>query len=160
MYIRKATQADLATIMQIYKSARALMRRSGNATQWGNHYPSEEIIKSDIANNYCHLCINDEGETVGVFCFFVGNEPTYNKIYQGNWLNDESYGVIHRIASFGKEKGIAAHCIQWCINQHTPIRIDTHHNNHAMHHILTKLNFTRCGIIYLEDGSERVGYEL
>jgi hypothetical protein len=32
----------------------------------------------------------------------IGKDPTYAVIENGNWLNDEPYGVIHRIASNGR----------------------------------------------------------
>ena len=28
-----------------------------------------------------------------------------------------------------------------------------------MQHLLDKMNFTRCGIVYMEDGSPRIAYE-
>ncbi len=161
MYIRPSSKSDLPAILQIYETARQLMRQSGNPTQWGASYPSVEIVTDDIEKGQSYVCIDNDGDIVGVFCYFVGIEPTYSKIYDGNWLsNAQTYGVIHRIASSGKHKGVANHCIQWCISQHSPIRIDTHHDNQAMHHILAKLGFARCGIILLEDGSERVAYEV
>ena len=38
------------------------------------------------------------------------------------------------------------------------IRIDTHHDNCIMKHILTKDGFTECGVIYLECGDPRDAY--
>lgn len=158
MQIRLAELTDVPPILQIYETARQLMRTSGNPTQWGDSYPSVEIVTNDIEHEQSYVCIDDDGDIVGVFCYFVGIEPTYNNIYEGKWLNDDPYGVIHRIASSGKHKGIASFCINWCLSNHNNIRIDTHRNNHAMHHLLSKMGFTSCGIIYLENGSERVGY--
>lgn len=39
------------------------------------------------------------------------------------------------------------------------IKIDTHKDNKAMQRVLKKNNFTYCGIIYLEDNSERIAFE-
>ena len=48
--IRRAAIQDLPKIMPIFEKARAFMRRSGNASQWIDGYPSEEIIRKDIYN--------------------------------------------------------------------------------------------------------------
>lgn len=39
------------------------------------------------------------------------------------------------------------------------IRIDTHQDNKSMQRLILKNNFEYCGIIYVEDGSERLAYE-
>lgn len=39
------------------------------------------------------------------------------------------------------------------------IRIDTHHDNRVMQHLLTKHGFTYCGLIYLKSGAERLAYQ-
>ena len=87
-------------------------------------------------------------------------EPAYNIITDGEWLSDEPYGVIHRIASDGSEKGIGTFCINWVFDNCKHIRIDTHKDNKVMQNLLNKLGFKYCGIINLpiEDG-ERVAYE-
>jgi hypothetical protein len=62
------------------------------------------------------VCENQEGELIGTFCFIIGDDPTYEKIYEGEWLNNDLYGTVHRIASSGKEKGIAEACFRWCVS--------------------------------------------
>ena len=158
MQIRKATYNDLPIIMEIYDIARQTMRRSGNPEQWRGSYPSQQIVEDDIANGNCHVC-TDNDEVLGVFFFLIGHEPTYDIIYDGKWIDDDKYGVIHRIASSGKRKGVGSYCIEWCCSQFPNIRIDTHSDNAAMHHILTKLGFKYCGIIHLENGEERMAYQ-
>ena len=46
--IRLANKGDLKSIEQIYENARQFMHSTGNFTQWGNGYPSVEIIHKDI----------------------------------------------------------------------------------------------------------------
>lgn len=48
MEIRKASVQDLGQIMQVYDKARKFMRENGNAEQWGEDYPSAELIEHDI----------------------------------------------------------------------------------------------------------------
>jgi GNAT superfamily N-acetyltransferase len=158
--IVKATVTSIKEIMKIYEDARAYMRATGNATQWAGGYPSEALICGDIARGNFYLCM-DEGKIVGVFYFAVENDPTYANIYDGAWLNDEPYAVIHRIAvsrdSHGK--GVAAFIFDSCFEKCSNLKIDTHRDNLPMQRALEKRGFVRCGIIYLANGDERVAFQ-
>lgn len=154
-----ATLDDLSEIMPIYSSAREFMRNTGNIGQWVNGYPKEQFIIEEIKAGHCFVCENQVGEITGTFCFIVGEDPTYLKIYNGEWLNDEQYGTVHRIASSGKDSGVAKACFEWCFNQCSNIRVDTHRNNFIMQQVFENLKFHYCGIIYLSDGSERLAYQ-
>ena len=46
--IRKAELRDMTDIMKVMDAAKKIMRQSGNMYQWGEGYPSEEIIFSDM----------------------------------------------------------------------------------------------------------------
>ena len=48
MQIRKTTEKDIQSVMQIFAKAREIMRKSGNIKQWPIGYPSEEAIFADI----------------------------------------------------------------------------------------------------------------
>lgn len=157
MEIRKANLTDLPQVMKIYADARAYMRDHGNATQWAGGYPSEGRIREDIMAGESYLCV-DSGEILGVFCFFAHNDPTYDTIYQGSWLNGEPYGVIHRIAVAEHRRGVASFCYEYALMQCPNLRIDTHRDNVPMQKSLEKNGFTRCGIIYLENGDPRVAF--
>jgi len=156
--IRKASVGEIDALMAIYDYARQFMQSVGNTNQWINGYPSQEVIINDIANGNSYVCLY-EGEIVGVFCFFQGTDPTYAKIYDGQWLNDEPYGVIHRLASSGKVKGIADYCFQWCFEQCGNIRVDTHKDNTVLQHILIKNGYKQCGIIYVANGTPRIAFQ-
>ncbi|MDF2542912.1 MAG: Acetyltransferase, family [Herbinix sp.] len=158
MNIRKTEGKDLDQVMSIYESARQYMRENGNPNQWMNGYPSRELIQEDMKKQCSYVCL-DEDEIVGVFRFTKGVDPTYIHIYEGNWLNNEPYGVVHRIASAHRKKGVASYCLQWCQEQCNNVRIDTHRNNTSMQNLLLKNGFHYCGIIYLEDGDERLAYQ-
>ncbi len=158
--VRNASPNDLQNIMKIYASARQLMKKADNPNQWGDDYPPNNLIENDISKMHFFVCENKQGDILGVFTYFFGEEdPTYIQIDAGEWLNHSPYGVIHRIASSGKEKGVAQFCINWCYEQSQNLRIDTHRDNKAMHYILEKLEFTKCGIIYIENGDERIAYQ-
>ena len=159
MEIRVAELNEVDKIKFIYVNAKSFMDESGNSSQWRNNYPTIELIKEDILKSQCFVCIN-EGEIEGVFCFFEGDEPTYHEIFDGKWLNDKPYGVIHRIAVAKHQKGIASKCIQWCIKKCPNLRIDTHKDNIPMQKTILKNGFSYCGIIKKEDGSERLAYQI
>lgn len=78
---------------------------------------------------------------------YLGEDPNYQHIYEGNWLNDEPYGVIHRLATNGKRKGVSDACLNWCFEQWGNIRVDTHQDNKVMQHILTNTAFSAAALL-------------
>lgn len=158
MNIRKAEKKDLIDIMKIYDHARKFMAQNGNPDQWADRYPSQELMIHDIDTGISYVCTENEKVT-GVFVFFVGDDPTYHVIHEGKWHNDRPYGVIHRVASDGTVKGVSKKCFDYCKKQIDYLRIDTHRNNIPMQRTLEKNGFCQCGIIYTEDGSERIAYD-
>lgn len=155
--IRLALREDLDRIMEIYDIARQFMRREGNATQWSGGYPQRELLEADIVRR--KLFVVTSGERIrGVFYFSMGPDPTYGRIEDGDWHCDAPYGVIHRIASDGSG-GIFPAAMEFCLTQCSYLRIDTHHDNLPMQHVVQKHGFRRCGIIFLPDGSPRIAYD-
>lgn len=153
-----ATAADLPQILAIYQTARDFMKEHGNASQWGDHYPQQELLEEDIRLGQLFVCV-EAGAVHGVFAFILGDDPTYNRIDHGAWPNDRPYGTIHRIAGDGSTRGILGRCLQYCRSRSQNIRLDTHADNKVMQHLAAKYGFQRCGIIYLEDGSPRIAYQ-
>ena len=80
MEFRLATESDIPMIEKIYCGAREFMKISGNPLQWGAVYPPRELLKCDIALGRLYALCNC-GEIVAVFVFFIGEDPTYLKIY-------------------------------------------------------------------------------
>ena len=158
MEIRKATLGELDALMAIYDGARVYMRENGNAEQWGNGYPSKDLIRTDIETGRCHVCV-EGGEILGVFCYFEGEDPTYRTVYDGKWLNDKPYGVIHRIAVARHRRGVASYCFAYCFALCKNLKIDTHRDNIPMQRSLEKNGFVRCGIIHLANGDPRIAYQ-
>lgn len=149
----------MADIMKIMDAAKKIMRQSGNMYQWGEGYPSEAVIRSDMERNGGFVIV-DDGKIVGYFAFLSSPEPTYARIYEGKWLDDERpYHVIHRIASYPDAHGIFSNIMDFCFSKDPNIRIDTHRDNTIMQHNIVKYGFTCCGIIYLASGDERLAYQ-
>ncbi len=163
MRIRHSDRQDVKRIMEIYSFARQYMAEHGNPNQWGpTCWPPEDLVYDDMRCGNSYVCLNDEGKVIGTFFFTQGRdiEPTYRVITDGAWLDDSPYGVVHRIAGDGSEKGIGAFCINWAFEQCGHLRIDTHGDNIVMQNLLKKLGFVHCGIIHVEeDDAPRLAFE-
>ena len=167
MFIRKTEKNDIDTIIPIFEEARRTIAALG-IDQWQNGYPSEGVILADIELEQSYACEID-CKVCGTFAMLENGEPTYDKIFDGHWLTGDGsrdYIAIHRVAisvssrgsglsgkiigfaaDFAKEKGRKS------------LRIDTHRGNAVMRRMLEKNGFQYCGVIYLENGDERVAYE-
>ncbi|MBR5774086.1 MAG: GNAT family N-acetyltransferase [Clostridia bacterium] len=159
MIIRKTTQADLAIIGEIYENAKRFMCESGNPNQWNKGTPNIDTARDDMERGVGYVA-EEDGKILAVFMFSVGDDPTYAKIYDGAWLSGDPYGVIHRIAVAQQGRGIIDFCINYCRSVCNNLRIDTHRDNAPMRRALEKRGFKYCGIIYLENGEERLAYQM
>lgn len=158
MNIRLAHNEDLPHLLEIFEIARAYQKSHGNPTQWPG-YPSEQKVKQDISQGCCYV-LEEDGSVIGTFAMIPGEEPTYQIIEDGNWINQTPYCTIHRVASDGTHQGVGQVMMTWCAQKCRHIRIDTHRNNVVMQHVIEKSGFIYCGTIYAEDGTPRMAYEL
>lgn len=79
---RGAVRADMARILDIYARAREFMAKNGNPTQWGDNYPSPELLEEDIDTNRLFVYMVN-GQMQAVFAFILGEDPTYKVIEDG-----------------------------------------------------------------------------
>jgi len=158
MLIRNTLPSDLDAVMKIYVQAREFMREAGNPHQWGNSHPSRELIEHDIKNKNGYV-VEENGEIIGAFYFKIGEDPTYQRIYNGEWIKLGKYGVIHRIAVKYHGRGIVGFVYNHCYDLINNLRIDTHRDNIPMQRSLEKAGFKYCGIIHIESGDERIAYQ-
>ena len=158
MELRQAKIEDLESILRLYEEARRFMRQAGNPDQWGEDYPPRAMVEQDIRSGSSYVFAED-GALLGVFVCLPGPDPTYAKIEGGAWLNEKPYGVVHRVAVGAQRRGIASACLAFGLERFGNLRIDTHEENLPMQRVLLKNGFTRCGIIYLENGDPRWAYQ-
>lgn len=158
MTIRQTRAAELDRVLQIYADARRFMRENGNPDQWGDAYPPEELIREDIARGESYVCVEGD-EILGVFYYAEGDDPTYEYIENGAWLDDEPYAVIHRIAVAVRGRGVATACFDFALSRCHNVKIDTHACNLPMQRTLEKNGFCRCGTVYVADGTPRLAYQ-
>ena len=164
MKLRKSVNEDINNIMQIIDKAKEALKEQG-IDQWQNGYPNADVIRNDILNNDSYVFIKNN-EIVATSAVSFDGEKTYDKIYDGNWISNDEFAVIHRIAISNKYKGtgIASEIIKMieaiCLDKDVhSIKVDTHEFNIPMQKLLKKNDFKYCGVIYLEDKSKRVAFE-
>ena len=161
---KRATIEDIDNIMLVINKAQHQFKIK-NIDQWQNNYPNKKVISTDIEKEDSYVFIVDD-KIVGTVYFSFEKEETYTKIYDGDWLSDKAYGVIHRLAvdTNYQNSGIATKILdniyQLCLDNNVySIKVDTHQDNIAMQKLLIKEGFIKCGIIYLKDGAKRLAYE-
>lgn len=166
--LKKSVKEDLKEILSIIKDGQEFLKLQG-LDQWQNGYPNEESILIDI-NNSNSFVLTDDDKIVATAAIIFGIDPNYNTIYQGKWLTNNEYVVIHRIATKKEYRkcGYASKIIELLkeeINNKNinSIRIDTHEFNFPMQKMLEKNGFKKCGIIYLNniinETNKRLAYE-
>ena len=157
--IRQATMDDLPTILSLRDQAREIMRSYGNTYQWPDGYPRNDMFKKDIELGGSYVMADETGAIVGTFALLPSPEVTYNVIYDGQWLNNKPYHVIHRIASTPDSHGILDAVLDFSEAMAPNIRIDTHEANVIMRKGLEKHGYQYCGIIHLLNGDERLAFQ-
>lgn len=158
LVVRKSVPEDIDHLKDIFAHARHFMESTGNPDQWGDVYPSEELILDDIRSGDSYVCVS-EGCVVATFVLRGGDDPTYAQIYEGQWLDSAPYATIHRIASSGEVKRIFHIALQFALTRYDSIRIDTHSDNKVMQAAILKEGFSYCGVIRCWNGTERLAYQ-
>lgn len=149
----------MTEIMKVMDAAKQIMRQSGNMNQWGDGYPSEAVITADMGKDGGYV-IEDCNQIIGYFAFLKSPEPTYDRIFEGEWIDDIlPYHVVHRIASYPQIHRVFCSIMDFCFAHDRNIRIDTHRDNKIMQHNIQKYGFAYCGIIHLLNGDERLAYQ-
>ena len=164
MEFRKTKKSDIKDVMKIIKQAQKYFKEQ-EIDQWQNNYPNEDIINIDIENDESYVLLKDN-EIIATTVISFNREKNYETIVDGKWLTDGEYEAIHRIAVTDKLKGygisnkMIAYAESLCRNRKIKsIKVDTHRDNLSMQALLKKNNFKYCGIIFLEDGAERIAFE-
>lgn len=159
---REAHQEDAPRIWKIILQAKEQMYREGKH-QWDETYPAMETIDSDIKRGDGYVLCDETGIIAYAAVVFTP-EPVYNNI-EGQWLSDDPYVVVHRlaVAEEAKHQGIARKYMDAveklaAKNGFRSFKIDTNYDNFYMQKLLEKCGFSYCGIVRYEKG-ERMAYE-
>lgn len=164
MEFRQAKISDLDQIVEIIELSKKYLKET-KVDQWQDGYPSKEDLRRDIESGNSYVLTNKD-EIVATTVISLDGESTYNSIFNGEWITNDEYIVMHRVAVHDKYKGkgifkeLIKEAESLALNKGiSSIKIDTHRDNISMQRAVVKNDFKRCGIIYLEDGSERIAFE-
>ena len=164
MEFRQAKISDLDQIVEIIELSKKYLKET-KVDQWQDGYPAKEDLRRDIESGNSYVLTNKD-EIVATTVISLDGESTYNSIFNGEWITNEDYIVMHRVAVHDKYKGkgifkeLIKEAENLALNKGiSSIKIDTHRDNISMQRAVVKNDFKKCGIIYLEDGSERIAFE-
>lgn len=167
MGLRLTTLNDVDSVMQIIDDAKKYFKVN-EIPQWQNGVPSKDTILSDIERGVAYVYEEDD-EIIGTLAVFFEDDPNYENIMQGRWLNNSEYAVIHRVAikQAYKGHGYASNIMKEVellakSRGIDNLRIDTHRLNMSMQRLIAKNNFTYCGIVMINDNgelAERLAYQ-
>ena len=163
---RKATLQDLEQIMEAVEDARKFLKEQGNG-QWQDGYPNKDDFINDINSGRLFVVtdINNPNIIVGV-CALTYREEDYHHLYEGAWLTDLPYMVMHRVAvkkeyrhqGYGK-KLFEVFIAQAKIEGYHSLRMDTHAGNTVMRNLITSFGFVYCGKAILTPNKDRMVFE-
>ncbi len=164
MEFRQAKISDLDQIVEIIELSKKYLKET-KVDQWQDGYPAKEDLRRDIESGSSYVLTNKD-EIVATTVISLDGESTYNSIFNGEWITNDEYIVMHRVAVHDKYKGkgifkeLIKETESLALNNGiSSIKIDTHRDNISMQRAVVKNDFEKCGIIYLEDGSERIAFE-
>ena len=152
-------------MMEILNAAKKFFKENG-IDQWQNGNPNADVLLNDIKNGESFVVVDDEDCICATAMISMRGEPTYADIFDGKWLNNDKYGVIHRVAvsPSAKKSGLASMLVSYAEQQTRAagffsLRVDTHDDNIPMQKMIAKNGFAYCGNIFLSDGTPRRAYE-
>ncbi len=165
MVIRKAVISDADRVSEIFSLCRMGMKNA-SIDQWQTGTPNRETFLADL-NNGVALVGEENGTVFAYAALILGHDHTYDVIREGEWkTNLNEYGTLHRVAVHPdfRNKGAASKYMRYCEkicreNGIKSARIDTHRDNLGMQHTILKNGYEYCGIITIDDGTERFAYE-
>ena len=148
---RRATLADVPTILALVRRVVPLMNANGNF-QWSADYPNETVFTADIVQS--HLWVAElAGAVVGVAALTQDQDAEYA---QADWDVTEPALVTHRLAvdPAAQGRGVALALMAQAERQAVAqglkfLRVDTNSENAATQRLFPKLGYRFAGEITL-----------
>jgi GNAT superfamily N-acetyltransferase len=131
--------------------------------QWQGREPSLATIEEDILQQRYYLLFVDHQPCGGAA--LMNYEPGYDHLLEGQWLNQDSYMVIHRLFIAPSYQGrqlskVLLDQLEQHVQQHhaNNIRLDTHALNQPMRGLLVRQQYLHVGKAWLPQAGERLVY--
>ena len=165
-FCRRATMQDLNQVMEAVEDAREFLKMQGNG-QWQDGYPNQDDFINDINNKRLFVVLDDNNpDNIAGVCALTYHEEDYHHLYEGKWLTNLPYMVMHRVA-VKKEyrgQGYGKKLFQIFVDQaklegYRSLRIDTHEGNALMRHLIASFGFELCGKAILTPNKDRLMFE-
>jgi GNAT superfamily N-acetyltransferase len=157
-----ATPSHQDWILLQIEGCRLQMAAHGSG-QWQGKEPSLATIEEDILHQRYYLLFVNNQPCGGAS--LMSHEPGYDRLLEGQWLNQDSYMVIHRFFIAPSFQG--QHLSKILLNQLEQrvkqqqinnIRLDTHTLNLPMRGLLSRQEYLEVGKAWLPQAGERLVY--
>ena len=140
--LRKAVANEAPIIWKILAAA-IERRKADGSDQWQDGYPNKAVVADDLSKQYGYVLV--EGKTI-----------------EGQWLSNEDFIVIHRVAiapdhlGKGLVQTMLTYIEELAKEQHIhSLRADTNFDNAAMLHLLQKMGYHYCGEVMMRGGKRK-----
>ena len=161
-HFRKAELSEITPIWEILQQA-ILRRKKDGSKQWQDGYPNKDVVQKDIEKGEGFVLVKEQ-RIIGYSAVLVNDEPAYEKI-EGNWLTNDDFVVVHRVAISEKYLGkgygkmILKRIEDFAVSKNVySIKADTNFDNIAMMKIFESSGYIYCGEVYFRESS-RKAYE-
>jgi GNAT superfamily N-acetyltransferase len=162
---RKATEADIPAIVELYTAARVFLKQQG-IDQWqGPLHPSAETAAKDIVAEHAYVLADESQRVAATASLVAGEDPFYSNL-KGAWLVPGPYVTVHRVAvsPFARGHGLSGLLLSHSIALAKKagarsVRVDTHPDNKIMQAAIRRAGFVYCGELKVYDNTTRYGYE-
>ncbi len=163
MILRKAMEADLPALFELYRlTSEQLNDRGLEKWQWGT-YPNEDIVTADVRAGKCYCLYGVPGMVLAV----TGDVETTPAYRQVNWLFGVRPGVFHRLAVHPslRGRGLGRQAVQDVESILVSmgcdcLRCDAQLANDYAARFYERLGMRRAGEAWIEDRKTTyVGYE-
>ena len=155
MELIRAAEGDLQELLNLYERVAAEMEKSGLLQWHWGVYPTEEMIRDDVAQGLMYIQRID-GVIAGAVAVFNGvDEPEYAEV---PWTCGVNPGYFHRLAvdpamqGMGIAGGILDDVQQILRGQGCDsVRCDTNDKNARARRLYEKMGFSACGPVVWDD---------
>jgi len=151
MNITTAEKTSIPDIMNLISECISGMEAQG-IYQWGDFYPTLDIITKDIQCESLYIMQNQK-DCLGIISFDQEQEAEYEKI---KWLSDKSpVLIVHRLAVFPKWQGLGIarklmdYAERFAIeNEYASIRLDVYSGNRRAIKFYEQRSYKKTGQVF------------